>query len=96
MGFQWDPDKDAANQVKHRIGFRQADEVFRGFVLTCEDRRRSYGEPRFISLGEYDGSVPCVIHTPRGDDIRIISAWKAGRHEREVYIQARDFRIGDL
>ena len=31
MGFQWDADKDAANQAKHLVGFQQAAEILRGF-----------------------------------------------------------------
>jgi hypothetical protein len=89
MGFQWDPDKDAANQAKHLIGFRQAAEIFRGFRLVREDRRRDYGERRFISLGLYDGTVLRVVHVERNGDIRIISAWKANRHDRQVYAEAR-------
>ncbi|MCJ2083391.1 BrnT family toxin [Methylobacterium sp. J-090] len=67
--------------------------MFRGFRVTREDTRRSYGERRFVTLGQYDGTVLCVIYTLRDDDIRIISAWKAGRHEREAYIQARDREV---
>ncbi|MGU3464043.1 BrnT family toxin [Methylobacterium sp. C33D] len=89
MGFQWDPDKDAANRTKHLVGFRQAAEIFRGFRLTREDTRREYGEHRFISLGLYDGVVLRVVHVERDGDIRIISAWKANRHDREVYAEAR-------
>ncbi len=88
MGFQWDPDKDAANQAKHLIGFRQAAEIFRGFRLVREDSRRDYGEHRFISLGLYDGTVLQVVHVERDGDIRIISAWKANRHDRQVYAEA--------
>jgi uncharacterized DUF497 family protein len=89
MGFQWDPEKDAANQAKHLVGFRQAAEIFRGFRLTREDARRDYGERRFIALGIYDGVVLRVVYTLRDGDIRIISAWKASRHDREVYAQAQ-------
>ena len=89
MGFQWDPDKDAANQAKHLVGFRQAAEIFRGFRLTREDTRRDYGECRFVSLGSYDGVVLRVVHVQRDGDIRIISAWKANRHDRQVYAEAR-------
>jgi uncharacterized DUF497 family protein len=89
MGFQWDPEKDAANQAKHLIGFRQAAEVFRGFRLTREDTRRDYGERRFICLGLYDGVVLRVVYVQRDGDIRIISAWKASRHDRKVYAEAR-------
>ena len=92
MGFQWDPAKDAANQAKHLVGFRQAAEIFRRFVCLREDDRRDYGERRFVALGVYDGMVLRVVCTRRGDDIRIISAWKASRDEREVYARARDDR----
>ncbi|KQT86901.1 BrnT family toxin [Methylobacterium sp. Leaf466] len=90
MGFQWDARKDAANQAKHLVGFQQAAEIFRGFRLVREDIRRDYGERRFIALGQYDEAVLRVVYTQRGGDIRIISAWKAGRDDREAYIQARD------
>ena len=89
MGFQWDPDKDAANQAKHLIGFRHAAEIFRGFRLVREDRRRDYGERRFISPGLYDGTVLRVVYVERDGDIRLISAWKANRHDRQVYAEAR-------
>lgn len=92
MGFQWDPEKDAANQANHGVGFRQAAEIFRGFRLTREDVRRDYGESRFISLGEYDNEVLVVVYTHRDGDIRIISAWRASRHDRESYAEARTAR----
>jgi hypothetical protein len=92
MGFQWDPDKDASNCDKHGIAFREAAEIFRGFVVIAEDLRRAYGERRWIALGEYDEEVIRLVYTVRGDDIRIISAWKANRHDRETYEKARKAR----
>lgn len=92
MGYQWDPAKDAANLAKHKVGFRQAAEIFRGFRLTREDTRRDYGESRFISLGEYDDEVLRVVHTVRDGDIRIISAWRASQHDRDIYAEARRAR----
>ncbi|GJE79315.1 BrnT family toxin [Methylorubrum thiocyanatum] len=92
MGFQWDLEKDAANQAKHLIGFRQAAEIFRGVRLTREDTRRDDGERRFIALGEYDNAVLRVVYTLRDGDIRIISVWKASRHDRKVYATARKAR----
>jgi uncharacterized DUF497 family protein len=89
MGFEWHADKDAANQRKHGIAFREAAEIFSGFVLLAEDMRHDYGERRFIALGEYDGEVIRLVFTERGDNIRIISAWKANRHDREDYKKAR-------
>lgn len=89
MGFQWDARKDAANEAKHHLNFRQAAEIFRGTVLIEQDRRRDYGERRFIALGEYDGEVLRVVFTERGNDLRIISAWKAGKDDRETYAKHR-------
>ena len=89
MGFQWDTEKSAANHAKHGISFLQAAQIFRGQTLRATDTRREYGEDRFVVLGLYDGVVLSVVFTERDDDIRIISAWKAGRHEREKYENAR-------
>ena len=89
MGFQWDPAKDAANRAKHGVGLREAAEIFRGLVLLREDTRRDYGEQRFLALGEYDGEVLRVVFTRRGEDICIISTWKANRHDRKIYAQAK-------
>ena len=85
MGFQWDLDKSAANEVKHGITFLQAAQIFRGPVLKRPDNRQDYGEQRFIALGAYDGEVLRVVFTERDGDIRLISAWKAGKNDRERY-----------
>jgi uncharacterized protein len=85
MGFQWHPDKSAANEAKHGITFLQAAQIFRGPILKRPDDRKDYGEQRFIALGAYDGEVLRVVFTQRDGDIRIISAWKAGKHDREKY-----------
>jgi uncharacterized DUF497 family protein len=92
MEFEWDRAKDAANQRKHGIGFREASEIFRGLIVVSDDVRRDYGERRLIALGEYDGDVIRVVFTERGDSIRIISAWKANRNDRQSYQKARQDR----
>jgi uncharacterized protein len=85
MGFQWDARKSASNEVKHGISFEQAAQIFRGPVLKTLDDRIDYGEARFVALGVYDGEVLSVVVTERGGDLRLISARKANRHEREKY-----------
>lgn len=92
MGFEWDSAKDAANQRKHGVGFREAAEIFRGFVVIAEDRRRDYGEQRFVALGEYDGEVIRLIFTERDSNIRVISAWKANKNDRKEYQKRRAHR----
>ncbi len=85
MGFQWHEEKSAANQEKHAISFLQAAQIFRGPILKRTDDRKDYGEPRFIALGAFDGEILCVVFTERDGDIRLISARKASKHEREKY-----------
>lgn len=85
MGFQWDEQKNAANEAKHGISFEQAAQIFREPIMKRLDDRRDYRETRFIALGTYDGEVLCVVFTERDGDIRLISARKASKHEREKY-----------
>ncbi len=92
MEFEWSAAKDAANKRKHGIGFREAAEIFRGYMLTAEDTRRDFGERRLIALGEYNGEVIRVVFTEREGKIRIITAWKASRNDRKDYQNARAHR----
>jgi uncharacterized protein len=85
MGFEWDTDKSASNEAKHGVAFLQAAQIFRGPILKREDTRRDYGETRFIALGAFDGDVLRVVFTERGGDIRLISAWRAGKNDRKTY-----------
>lgn len=85
MGFQWDEAKSAANEAKHGISFLQAAQIFRGLILKTEDTRRDYGETRYVALGAFDGVVLRVVFTERDGDIRIISAWRASKHDRKTY-----------
>jgi len=53
--------------------------------LEWMDTRRQHGEPRWITIALIDGIEVAVAYTLRGDTIRLISARKAERHEREDY-----------
>jgi len=83
--FAWDERKRLANLRKHGIDFRDAQKIFRGFTLTAEDDRESYGECRFLTLGLLEDQVVSVAHTEQGEDIRIISIRKATKHETRFY-----------
>lgn len=85
MGFQWDASKSASNEAKHGVSFLQATQIFRGPILKAQDNRRDYGEARFIALGAFDGEVLRVVFTERDGDIRLISAWRASKNDRERY-----------
>jgi len=90
MGFQWDAAKSAANEAKHGLSFLQAAQIFRGAILRTRDTRKDYGEPRWLALGLFDGVVIRVVYTERDGDIRIISAWRASRRDRETYTKLQD------
>lgn len=84
MSFEWDPDKNNANIIKHKISFEDAKDIFSGYVMETEDPR-AYGEPRLWAIGETSEVVLFVVYTWRGQNRRIISARQASRKEREIY-----------
>ena len=83
--FAWDERKRLANVRKHGIDFRDAPKIFRGFTLTAEDNRESYGERRLLTLGLLEDQVVSVAHTEQDEHIRIISIRKATKHEARFY-----------
>jgi len=84
----YDESKRLENINKHHIDFVGCEVVFDSFTLTREDRRETYGEVRFQTLGVWNGVVVFIVHTPRGDDDHIISIRKADKHEQRIYRQA--------
>ena len=84
-GFEWDEDKNLANQRKHGISFEEAATIFEGPVLSLEDDGY-HSEVRERSYGLLGGLVVvCVVHTDREGVIRIISARKATGNERKHF-----------
>ena len=84
--FEWDDDKAAENLRDHRVSFEQAAFAFNDpFVVEWIDEREAYDEERSILLGMTSGQVLTVVYTERSDRIRIISAWRATRHEQDYY-----------
>jgi uncharacterized DUF497 family protein len=85
MAYQWNEDKAAANISKHGIDFADAVAVFSDdLAITIPDER--FDEERFVTIGiDAFGRVLVVVYTLRGDDIRLISARKATRLERQQY-----------
>lgn len=86
MEIEFDPEKATLNLRKHRVSFAHAEQALRDPLgITIEDPD-SEGEPRFITLGADSlGRILVVIHTPRDDRLRIISARKGSRNEARNY-----------
>jgi len=86
LTFEWDPEKALVNLAKHGVSFVTAALIFENEILDRIDDREDYGEMRHIALGRVSQTVYRVVYTWRtARTIRIISAQKAGRHEREIY-----------
>ena len=88
MELTWDEEKRRSNLARHGLDFADAEEVFRGAVLIFEDKRRSYGEQRFVALGMLSEIVVVIAFTePEEDSIRIISMRKATRNEQRIFFE---------
>ena len=86
MEIEFDPDKAQSNLSKHRVSFAHAEQSLRDEQAITVADPDSEGEPRFVTLGmDALGRILVVVHTPRGDRIRIISARKASPGETENY-----------
>jgi uncharacterized DUF497 family protein len=92
--FEWDETKAASNVRKHRVRFEDAMLVFGDRFSLIEQDRVVGEELRWQALGWTGGNfLLMVAHTARAERedeiIRIISARKATRKERERYDENR-------
>ena len=87
LTFEWDPQKAESNNEKHGISFEEASTVFRDpLSLTIDDPLHSTGEVRMVQIGiSHKNRLLVVVHTERENNIRIISARKATKKERDNY-----------
>ena len=87
--FEWDPIKARTNLQKHGVSFSEAASAFMDQLsVTIPNPAHSDDEERFLLLGLSDAErLLIVVHTIRGETIRIISARTANRRERSQYEQ---------
>ena len=85
--FEWDPKKARLNVKTHGISFDEASTAFRDpLSQTIDDLLHSEDEERFVLIGRsIQGRLLVIVHTERGDRIRIISARLATNKERFRY-----------
>jgi len=89
--FEWDAQKDKANQKKHDIAFSLAQYAFSDPKrVIAEDVSHSQKEKRHYCFGLVEGDVVTVRFTYRAHVIRIIGAgyWRNGKkiYEKENQI----------
>ena len=86
--FEWDADKASANVSKHGVTFEEAVTVFLDLdYLLIPD---SNADDRFVAIGlSRRARVLFVVHCERAEKVRVISARRATRRERETYDRKR-------
>jgi len=87
MSYEWDPAKAESNRLKHGVDFEEAKTAFHDpFFVIFEDPNHSTEERRLLLLGQSGKDRLLVVsHTERRGTIRLISARKATKRERNVY-----------
>ncbi len=90
MRFEWDDQKAIGNLEKHGVSFGEATEVFYDpNALEGYDAGHSAEEARFFIIGLSSRRLLYVVYAERTNDIvRIISARKADKAERNIYERA--------
>ena len=92
--FAWSEPKNAANRKKHGISFEAAARVFDDPSAVSYMERFEKGEQRWHTIGLAGGiAIVLVAHTATEENgneiIRIVSARKANRRERNLYQAAQ-------
>ncbi len=91
MMIEWEGNKNKTNIKKHGVSFKEAREAFNDPLhISVLDKRFDYFDERWITIGSTKkGAVLVVGHlysvTHEDEVIRIITARKATKKEREQY-----------
>jgi uncharacterized protein len=94
--FEWDSNKERTNVLKHDgVTFRIATTVLHDpLAITLYDEEHSDFEERWVSIGQAEnGQTLVVVHTfvqidAQHIEVRLISARRADKQERQDYEQA--------
>ncbi len=86
--FEWDEEKNCANQEKHGVSFYEAQRTFLDANrIIAKDMEHSDEEARYYCFGKVDDEIMTVRFTYRGCKIRIFGAgyWRKGKkiYEKE-------------
>ncbi len=91
MDFEWDENINQSNTKKHGISFDEAKMAFLDEdMITKEDLRKDYGETRYIGMGKVAEIIIIVVYTMRKTIIRLISAKKANKKEKQIYYERKN------
>ena len=87
MKIEWNPEKARLNLKKHGVAFEEAATALSDpMAVTGADPDHSTHEERYITFGvSARNRLLVVSHTEEGETIRLISARKASKGERQLY-----------
>ncbi|RPH47916.1 MAG: BrnT family toxin [Desulfobacteraceae bacterium] len=87
MKIEWDSVKAVGNLKKHGVSFGEAATALSDpMAVTGSDPDHSIYEERYVTFGISERRrIVVVSHTEEDETIRIISARKASKGERELY-----------
>jgi uncharacterized protein len=87
LRIEWDTAKAESNLRKHGVAFSEAETVLHDRLSVHQfDPGHSGAEPRFVAVGtSLAGRVLVVAYTDDGSTIRLISARRATKRERNEY-----------
>ena len=86
MNYEWDETKRADNLAKHAVDFAWVEDFAWDGAFIIPDKRREYGEPRFIAIGYLGERLYVLVFTPRLEATRVIGLRKANRREVKFYV----------
>jgi uncharacterized DUF497 family protein len=85
MPNSWDESKRLKNLASHGVDFRDLEKINWRRAVVFEDRRRDYGEARFIAMVPLAARIHVIVFVERDGGRRIISARKANSREVDYY-----------
>jgi uncharacterized DUF497 family protein len=88
MVFEFDPVKSEANLRKHKIDFKEAQDLWKDQHAAIVDAR-SDSEPRSALIAVHSGKIWAAFFTERSGKIRLISVRRARNQEEDIYYESR-------
>lgn len=89
ISFEWDSGNITKSWIKHGIRKEECEEVFLNRPLKIfDDNKHSSIESRYLAYGKTSSDLYLIIvFTLRNHNIRVISARRQSKKEREIYEQ---------
>ncbi len=87
MKYSWDENKRRANLARHEVDFIEVENFEWDTALISADLREDYGEDRWRAIGFIGVRLYVLIHTERGETVRVISLRKTTKTEEKLYAQ---------